>query len=89
MNRTKIKGYFAGALAFVTCPCHLLITYPILLSLTVGTALGAWLARNLIPVVVILTVVFVVELVLAYKWLRSDKKNVCATPFKTGEETSK
>jgi mercuric ion transport protein len=35
--------YFMGALAFLTCPCHL----PILLLLFSGTAAGAFLSDNL------------------------------------------
>ena len=68
----QIRGYVAGVVAFVTCPCHLLIIWPILLALTAGTAFGAWLAANLLIVGVMMTVMFVGGLVLAFKWLTGE-----------------
>ncbi len=64
-----IRGYVAGVVAFVACPCHLPITLPLLLSLTAGTGLGAWLADNTITVGAISTGLFVAGLVLAFKWI--------------------
>ncbi len=67
---TKIKAYVAGVVAFITCPCHLPLTLPLLISLTAGTAFSAWLAApgNLLIVGVISTVVFIGGLALAFKW---------------------
>jgi hypothetical protein len=66
----KIKAYVAGVVAFITCPCHLPITLPLLISLTAGTAFSAWLAApgTLLLVSVISTVVFIGGLALAFKW---------------------
>jgi hypothetical protein len=50
----RLKGVGMLTLAAVTCPCHL----PILLALMGGTTIGALLAANLLPVVVLLWVVF-------------------------------
>lgn len=63
------KGYLAGAVAFVACPCHLPITLPLLIALTAGTAFGAWLEHNAVTVGLISTVVFIGGAVLAFKWI--------------------
>ncbi|GAB4407293.1 MAG: hypothetical protein Fur0044_00090 [Anaerolineae bacterium] len=63
------KGYIAGTVAFVTCPCHLPITLPLLIALTVGTAFGAWLENNAVTVGLISTVIFIGGAVLAFKWI--------------------
>jgi|CXWL01.1.fsa_nt_gi mercuric ion transport protein len=65
---TKIKAYIASAVAFITCPCHLPLTLPLLISLTAGTAFSAWLAHNTVLVGVIATVAFIGGLALASKW---------------------
>lgn len=64
-----LKGYVAGLIAFIACPCHLPITLPLLISLTAGTALSAWLASHTLLAVVISTLVFIGSLVLAFQWL--------------------
>jgi mercuric ion transport protein len=75
---TKIKAYVAGVVAFITCPCHLPITLPLLISLTAGTAFGAWLAApgTLLLVGAISTVIFIGGLALAFKW---STQPACAT----------
>ena len=68
--RHKIKGYVAGFVAFIACPCHLPFTLPLLISLTAGTAFSAWLAapRNVFLVGTISTVIFIGGMALAFKW---------------------
>ena len=68
-----IKGYVAGVVAFIFCPCHLPITLPLLIALTAGTAFSAWLANNVFLVGAISTVVFVGGLALAFKWTGEAK----------------
>lgn len=68
----KTKGYIAGAVAFVACPCHLPITIPLLLALTAGTAFGTWLENNTLAVVIISTGLFIGGIVLAFKWIGQD-----------------
>ena len=65
----RVRGYLAGGVAFVTCPCHLPLTLPLLLALTAGTAAGAFLERNPAALVAISTALFVGGLVLASRWL--------------------
>ena len=77
MSWKQIKGYTAGAVAFVTCPCHLIIIWPILLALTAGTAFGVWLAANMLLVGIVMTVSFVTGLVLAFKWLTDKPISAC------------
>jgi glutaredoxin len=68
-----IKGYVAGVVAFIACPCHLPITLPILLALTAGTAFGTWLENNTFTVGVISTIIFIGGVVLAFKWVGASK----------------
>ena len=65
----KVKGYIAGAVAFIACPCHLPITLPLLVALTAGTTFGRWLADNTITVVLISTMLFIGGLFMAFRWL--------------------
>ena len=69
------KGYVAGGIAFITCPCHLVFTVPILIGLTAGTAFGTWLQGNVVTFGVSTTVIFVAGAALAYRWLRSQKED--------------
>ena len=80
MTWHKIKAYVAGVIAFLACPCHLPLTLPLLISLTAGTAFGAWLVQSTILVGVILTVVFIGGLALAYRWLNQPYCPPAKTP---------
>ncbi len=70
-----IKGYAAGIVAFIACPCHLPITLPLLISLTAGTVFSAWLAENQVLVGVISTVVFFGGGALALRWFSEPVKS--------------
>ncbi len=71
----KIRGYLAGAVALVACPCHLPLSLPLVLSLTAGTAagttVGVFFERNLGVVFAIPTALFVGGMILAFHWLGS------------------
>lgn len=77
MQWKQIRGYLAGAVAFVTCPCHLPIIWPVLLTLTAGTVFGAWLAANPFIVGAMMTVMFVIWLILAFRWLLGGRPTLC------------
>src|SRR5712692_10915450 len=66
-----VRGFIAGAVALIFCPCHLPITLPLVISLMAGTAFGAWLAApgDSLLVGVIATAVFIGGTVLAFKWM--------------------
>ncbi len=66
----KIRSGVMFVLSAITCPCHLPITLPLLISLTAGTTFSAWLAapRTLLLVGAISTVVFIGGLALACNW---------------------
>ncbi len=71
----NIKGTFMAVTAFIACPCHLPLTLPLLLGVTAGTALGAWLNQNVTLIYVFSTAYFLGGL--ALKWLgTSDGKRV-------------
>src|SRR6266852_478749 len=78
-----IRSVVAGALAIITCPCHLPITLPLVISLTAGTAFSAWLAapRNTLLVGVIATIVFSGGMVLAFKWMGEAQTPNSPTPL--------
>lgn len=58
----KIGAYLLLGVAFVTCPCHLVLTLPLALGLLGGTALGAALAAHTGAVVLTMGVFFFVAL---------------------------
>jgi hypothetical protein len=64
-----VKGIIAASIAFTVCPCHLPFTLPLLLTLTVGTAVGGWLAHNTYMVYLGSLILFVGGLIFAGKWL--------------------
>lgn len=57
-RKSQLWGYILLASAFVACPCHL----PVTLGLLAGTAVGSFLADNLIWVVAAGTIYFVAAL---------------------------
>ena len=65
-----IKGYVMSTLAFVSCPCHLPITLPLLVAVTAGTAFSAWLQNNFLPIGAGSTLIFIASLILALRWSR-------------------
>lgn len=70
----EAKGWAAMVVGFVACPCHLPITLPIAISLTAGTATGAWLTNNTFLLASIMTVIFLGGLGLGYYW--TNKKEL-------------
>jgi len=75
----KIRGYVAGGLAVLTCPCHLLITVPLLLALTAGTALGRLISDNVWAIVAASVLLFAFWALLAYRWI-GEGEETCALP---------
>jgi mercuric ion transport protein len=70
---------------FAACPCHLPVTVPILLGLTAGTALGAFLANNLWLLGTISTAYFLFALVLGFRSLRQDRGSNAPDSTQTDE----
>lgn len=64
-----VKGYVAGGVALIACPCHLPLTLPLILALTAGTAVGGWLSANQTLIYGAFTLLFLGGLLLAGKWL--------------------
>lgn len=64
-----IKGFAAGIVALVACPCHLPLTLPILLVLTSGTAVGVWLATNQWMIWVASILLFIGGMALMVRWM--------------------
>lgn len=60
---------------FAVCPCHLPVTMPLLLGITAGTALGVFLAGNLLLIGGVSTAYFLLALVLGYRSLLQNKKS--------------
>ncbi len=65
------KGSFLFITAFITCPCHLPFVLPALAALLAGTAIGAFIAENTVPIIVLAAIYFVG--VVAY-WLRGTPR---------------
>ena len=77
-----IRGFVAGAFAFIVCPCHLPLTLPLILVLTTGTAVGGWLADNSTIIYVVSAGLFIGGLVLAGKWLLTEEVEACPVDLK-------
>ena len=60
----RIGGIALTVTGFLACPCHLIITLPLLLSGLSGTALGSFLSRNTGLVYTVAGIYFVVALAL-------------------------
>ncbi|GBD08752.1 hypothetical protein HRbin22_00993 [Candidatus Thermoflexus japonica] len=62
----RIRRAIGLALALVTCPCHLPVTAPLLLSLLAGTALGTYLSSHLEVLAAAAILLFLGGLALAF-----------------------
>ncbi len=60
----RIGGVVLTVTGLLACPCHLIITLPLLISLLAGTALGSFLSRNTGLVTTFAGIYFVVALAL-------------------------
>lgn len=74
-----IKGVGASLVAFVTCPCHLPLTVPLLLSLTSGTVVGVWLATHPQTIWLGSLALFIASVVLTVRWFRQENAH-CTLP---------
>lgn len=72
----KVKGYLLLITGFIACPCHLIITAPIILGIVGGTALGVFLTRNAILIIALLAIYFIVALVFGFRYLESDRRRI-------------
>ena len=69
---SKVWGGVLVVTGFIVCPCHLIITLPLVLGLMAGTGAGAILAANTGLVYVIAGVYFVAAL--AAGWYLLNRK---------------
>lgn len=67
----RIWGVLAAGVALITCPCRFVLILPMLLSVTAGTAVDAFLEKNYYTVIAVSIIVFIGGLVLAIRLLGS------------------
>ncbi len=65
----RIGGVVLTVTGLLACPCHLIVTVPLVISLLAGTALGSFLSRNTGLVTTFAGIYFVVALALGYWFL--------------------
>jgi mercuric ion transport protein len=70
----RIGGGVLTVTGFLACPCHLIITLPLLATLLAGTALGSFLAHNTGLVYIGAGIYFVVALALGAFLLFDPKR---------------
>ena len=70
----RVSGVLLTVTGFLACPCHLIITLPLLASLLAGTALGSFLTRNTGLVFTSASVYFIVALALGAWFLLGPKR---------------
>ena len=66
-----VMTYFMGAIAVLTCPCHL----PILILLLSGTAAGAFLSDNLGLAALVLLPIFVLSGLATWRLLDKNEQD--------------
>lgn len=77
----NMRGIFFLVTGFIACPCHLVVTLPILLTLTAGTAVGAFLANNVWLIAAMASVYFIAAMGLGLRafWRDDSPKSAQAT----------
>jgi hypothetical protein len=70
----RVGGIVLTMTGFLACPCHLILTLPLLLSLLAGTALGSFLSQNSRLVYARADIYFVVALALGGSLLSYQKR---------------
>ena len=81
----RIGGVVLTVTGLLACPCHLIVTVPLVISLLAGTALGSFLSRNTGLVTTFAGIYFVVALALGYWFLfgksrpKRDANAACPT----------
>ncbi len=70
----RIGGVVLTVTGFLACPCHLIITLPLLISLLAGTVLGSFLSSNTGLVYTGAGIYFVAALALGYWFLFGPKR---------------
>ena len=81
----RIGGIVLTVAGFLVCPCHLILTLPLLISLLAGTALGSFLSHNIAAVYIGAGIYFLVALAAGMSLLFGgvrlprDGKATCST----------
>jgi hypothetical protein len=70
----RIGGTLLAVTGFLACPCHLIVTLPLLISLLAGTALGGFLQQHTGLVYTGAGIYFVVALALGTSLLLGPKR---------------
>ncbi len=80
----RIGGVVLTVTGFLACPCHLILTLPLLTTLLAGTALGSFLTHNAGFVYTGAAIYFVVALALGIRFLlapaRTNRDMAAACP---------
>ncbi|MCI0551804.1 MAG: hypothetical protein L0287_12690 [Anaerolineae bacterium] len=71
----KIRSGVMFVVSLITCPCHLPVTMPLILTLLAGTPLAVWIAQHGGWVYDTMTAVFILSLALGWIWMGSSDKN--------------
>ena len=89
----RIGGVVLTVTGFLACPCHLIVTVPLLISLLAGTAVGGFLSRNTGLIIIGASIYFVVALTLGAWFLFGPKRQshekdaVCPTCVPVASDT--
>ncbi len=70
----RVSGVLLTVTGFLACPCHLIITLPLLASLLAGTQFSSFLIRNTGLVFTSASVYFIVALALGAWFLLGPKR---------------
>jgi predicted MFS family arabinose efflux permease len=66
-----------ASLAVITCPCHLPLVLPIVLGVLAGTPIAAWITQHVGWVYGGMAVVFLMSLLLMWRWIGNPTATEC------------
>lgn len=73
----KIRSGIMYVVAFVSCPCHLPITLPLILVLLAGTPAAVWITQHTGWIYGVMTVLFLSTLGMGYWWINQPVNGKC------------
>lgn len=77
MSWNHIRSGMMGALAVISCPCHLPLVLPIVLSILAGTPISIWITQHVGWVYGGMAIVFLVSLLLTLRWMGKPTATEC------------
>jgi len=76
----KIRAAVLFGIACITSPCCTPLIVPVLLALLAGTPAAVWMTHNLGLIYGLLTLISIISLVLALRWMNKRPRSSSTVP---------